>query len=861
MRKFAAFLSCLLWFAACTPVQPETPPQEPDVPVTPEVPEVIDYGDGSKERPFVIDNTARLEEFMNVYKDAAQPADKNAFKFYACMIADVDASEIDWTPLNAGGSFYKAIDFDGKGHTISNLKASGTYASFTGVLYGSVRNVTFSNATINGGSANCGVVAGFLGTNGLAGSCENVVVTNSTVTGTRYVGGFAGVARTTGSVTGCRVENTTLTSTSYIAGFAAYVDLGSEDKYEVPAIFRDCHVSDVTINQNNTAGGDVYTAGFVGFTSYGSSFIDCSVKATIVADKAASADKTLNDVGGFLARSSSTMGPTCINSHVLEGTTITAKATRVGGFVGYSEVASTYNGCSSAAVITNAGNYTGGFAGFACGSSMFKDCSASGNVTGVQQTGGFVGYAENAGFTDSKFEKGTVTSTYTGKTAQSAGFCGYATKGVSFNGCLVDKATVSAPTGQRIGGFVGQLGANYNAPNNITLSQCGVKETSVTGALNTGGFVGVQYEGIDRSYVSGGKVTAKGNNCGGFSAYVQQGGPANCYTTADVEGGSYSAVGGFAGVAYVATLSSCYAAGTVQCSGSNVGAFVGQCSEQNGGKATIENCIGWHATLPFYGVNEVGATITNCYAGAQGTVSSQASSLGWNTSAWDLSASVPVLLQTPRRIAAAFIGDSITWQWARNSAAYSKTKYPMLVPFDSRYMTDTGETVTVTFHPGFFSGNNYVDRGVSGQNTTQMLARFDKDIVDLNPQVVVIMGGTNDLAQGVTKKQILANLTAMAEKADAAGIKVVLCSVTPCNDNYSKLSPKNKGPHIVELNGMIKEYVDSKGFAYCNYWPALVADDQLALHPNYCLYDRLHPGPDGYDVMEAIIKPIIDSLL
>ena len=97
--------------------------------------------------------------------------------------------------------------------------------------------------------------------------------------------------------------------------------------------------------------------------------------------------------------------------------------------------------------------------------------------------------------------------------------------------------------------------------------------------------------------------------------------------------------------------------------------------------------------------------------------------------------------------------------------------------------------------------------------------------------------------------------------ADAAGIKVVLCSVTPCNENYSRLSPKNKGPHIIELNGMIKEYADGKGFTYCNYWPALVADDQLALHPNYCLYDKLHPGPDGYDKMEAIIKPIIDSLL
>jgi lysophospholipase L1-like esterase len=859
MRKSILFIvACLLCLAACTPQQTEIPLPGPEVPEVPG--EVIDYGDGTKERPFVIDNAARLEEYMNIYKDAGQPADKDNFKFYACLIADVDASGITWTPLNAGGSFYKAIDFDGKGHVISNLKVSGTYASFAGVLYGNVRNVTFSNATVNGGSTKCGVVAGFLGTNGLPGSCENVVVTGSTVTGTSYVGGFAGQTRSTGSITGCRVENSTLTSTSYIAGFTAYVDLGSNDKYEVPAIFKDCHVSDVTINQNNTAGGDVYTAGFAGFTSYGSSFIDCSVKATIIADKNASADKTLNDVGGFLGRSASTMGPTCINSHVLAGTTVTAKAARVGGFVGYSEVASTYNVCSSAAEITNSGNYTGGFAGYACGSSMFKECSASGNVTGAQQTGGFVGYAENAGFTDSKFEKGTVTSTYTGKTAQTAGFCGYATKGVSFTGCLVENVTVSAPTGQRIGGFAGQLGASYAASNNITLSQCGVKETSVTGGTNTGGFVGVQYDDIDRSYVSGGTVTAKANQCGGFSAYVQNGGLTDCYTTANVDGGSNSSVGGFAGIAYKATISSCFAAGTIQCSGSSVGAFIGQCADQNG-NPTIESCIGWHASLPFYGENAVGATVSNCYAGVEGTVSSQASSLGWNAGIWDLTASVPVLLQTPRRIAAAFIGDSITWQWARNSGTYSKTKYPMLIPFNPSYMTDDGANVTVAFHPGFFSGNNYVDRGVSGQNTTQMLARFQKDIVDLNPKVVVIMGGTNDLAQGVTKKQILANLAAMAEMADAAGIKVVLCSVTPCNDNYSKLTPKNKGPHIIELNGMIKEYVDSMGFVYCNYWPELVADDQLALHPDYRLYDNLHPGPDGYDKMEAIIKPIIDGLL
>ena len=856
MKRFIAFLSCLLYLVACTPDQPENQPQDPG---GTESPEVIDYGDGSKERPFVIDNTARLEEFMKIYRDSEQPTVKDSFIVYACMIADVDASGIEWTPLNALGQFYKAIDFDGKGHTISNLSASGTYASFAGVLYGNVRNVTFSNATINGGNTNCGVVAGFLGTNGLPGSCENVVVTGSTVTGTRYVGGFAGLTRTTGSITKCRVEKSTLTSSSYIAGFSAYADLGADDKYEVPGVFKDCHVSDVTINQNNTTGGDIYTAGFVGYTSYGSSFIDCTVKATIIADKN-TASKTLNDVGGFLARSSSTIGPTCINSKVLAGTTITAKATRVGGFVGYSEVATTYNGCSSEANITNAGNYTGGFAGYACGSSMFKDCSASGNVTGVQQTGGFVGYAENASFTDSKYENGTVTSTFNGKNGQSAGFCGFATKGVSFNGCLVEKAIVSGPTAQRVAGFVGQLGSSYTVLNNITLSQCGVKETSVTGSTNTGGFVGVQYDNINNSYVSGGTVTAKANQCGGFSAYVQNGGPTNCYTTANVVGGTYSSVGGFAGVSYKTAFSSCYAAGTVQSTGSNVGAFIGQCAELNG-SATFEKCIGWHTSLPFYGLNTVGATVTNCYAGAEGTVSSQASSLGWNTSVWNLSASLPVLLQTPNRIAAAFIGDSITWQWARNSGTYSKSKYPMLIPFNSSYMVDDGTNVTVTFHPGFFSGNNYVDRGVSGQNTTQMLTRFQKDIINLNPKVVVIMGGTNDLAQGVTKEAILANLSAMAEMADAAGIKVVLCSVTPCNQTYKKLNPTNKGPHIIALNGMIKSYVDSKGFTYCDYWTALVADDGLALHPNYCLYDQLHPGPDGYDQMEAIIKPIINSLL
>ena len=74
MKRFIAFLSCLLYLVACTPDQPENQPQDPG---GTESPEAIDYGDGSKERPFVIDNTARLEEFMKIYRDSEQPAVKD----------------------------------------------------------------------------------------------------------------------------------------------------------------------------------------------------------------------------------------------------------------------------------------------------------------------------------------------------------------------------------------------------------------------------------------------------------------------------------------------------------------------------------------------------------------------------------------------------------------------------------------------------------------------------------------------------------------------------------------------------------------------------------------------------------------
>ena len=212
------------------------------------------------------------------------------------------------------------------------------------------------------------------------------------------------------------------------------------------------------------------------------------------------------------------------------------------------------------------------------------------------------------------------------------------------------------------------------------------------------------------------------------------------------------------------------------------------------------------------------------------------------------------------RIPAIFIGDSITWQWARASRTDPKGNILIsLNPLPS-YMTESGDNVTTAFHPAFFSNNGYLDKGVSAENTTQMLTRFQKDVVDLKPKVAVIMGGTNDLAQGITKQQIVSNIGKMAEMADAAGIKVILCTVTPNNDTYSRLNPKNKGPHIIELNGLLKDYATSKGFTWCDYWTSLVASDGLAMDSKYWLYDHLHPNPDAYTVMEGIIKPLISQL-
>ncbi|MBR4775508.1 MAG: hypothetical protein IK008_05380 [Bacteroidales bacterium] len=692
------------------------------------------------------------------------------------------------------------------------------------------------------------------------------------ISGKAETGGFVGFNDKSAGYENCRVTNSSVSGIYHLGGFMGYG--GISGGYEVPSIFKECKVQNVSVNQTNTAGsGSIYTGGFAGGVAQALSFIDCEVTGTAVT----ATQSAMQNVGGFV-------GCTLYAGSNYQGCTVTgsvtAKANSVGGFVGWAYVPDAYKDCSSAASVTVTGNTqkTGGFVGYASGAAAFTGCSATGDVnTEYVYAGGFVGQAENASFTACHYAGGTLASSASGSSAGCGGFVGFVHTGVSLVGCYVQNASVSVPAGGRTGGFVGQLGYNSTGANDLTVTDCYVQNTSVSGGQYTGGFVGVQYGDISRSYVSGGSATANANSCAGFSAFVNNGNLEYCYTTASVVGGNYKYVAGFATNLYNAHLFNCYSAGSISGTGESLGAFVGICSQQGTNPvAVVDHCIGWNASLPFVATNTVGASFTDNYVGTSGTVSSRASAQSWSADVWDLNGSQPVLTPGSTRIKAIFMGDSITWQWARIKRSDAQSKIIEQThgalgntPLPD-YMSLSGSTITTYFHPGFFSGNGYIDKGISGQNTTQMRNRFEKDVLALNPRVFVLMGGTNDIAQGVSGDDIYDNIAYMAAQAKAHGIKVILCSVTPNNRDYGAVG--RKAQYIEPLNVRIKALADATvGYTYCDYWSALVArnssdtvvpeDIDHGLKDCYKLYDDLHPGPAAYTVMEGIVKPIIDGLL
>jgi lysophospholipase L1-like esterase len=177
-----------------------------------------------------------------------------------------------------------------------------------------------------------------------------------------------------------------------------------------------------------------------------------------------------------------------------------------------------------------------------------------------------------------------------------------------------------------------------------------------------------------------------------------------------------------------------------------------------------------------------------------------------------------------------FMGDSITEGWALKRAT-------------------------------FFESHGYVGRGISGQTTAQMLLRFHQDVVSLDAAAVVILAGTNDVAENagpMTDEQVLDNLRAMVEIAHANGIAVVIGSIPPATAFVwrKEIAPTAR---IKELNVKIHAWAATQKIVYADFWNTMALPDG-GMNPGYA-DDTVHPNDAGYAVMEPIAQKAISAAL
>ncbi len=210
------------------------------------------------------------------------------------------------------------------------------------------------------------------------------------------------------------------------------------------------------------------------------------------------------------------------------------------------------------------------------------------------------------------------------------------------------------------------------------------------------------------------------------------------------------------------------------------------------------------------------------------------------------------------------------WVWVKNDwpglgyyrEANAKLKKPSLKENRVVFMGNSITEGWILKSPEFFQEKPYINRGISGQTTPQMLLRFRQDVIDLGPEVVVLLCGINDIAGNTgpsTLEMIEDNIESMAELAKVNGIKVILCSLLPAYNIPWKpgFEPVEK---ILALNRWIKKYTfRKKGFIYCDYFSSM-ADDRNGLKSEYT-DDGVHPNKAGYKVMEGLVEKALAEAL
>lgn len=202
------------------------------------------------------------------------------------------------------------------------------------------------------------------------------------------------------------------------------------------------------------------------------------------------------------------------------------------------------------------------------------------------------------------------------------------------------------------------------------------------------------------------------------------------------------------------------------------------------------------------------------------------------------------------------------------------------LPPDPARVVFMGDSITDGWRLAeFFPTRPYVNRGIGGQTTPQMLVRMYPDVIDLKPAAMVVLAGTNDIAHNTgpeTAEMIEENLMAMTELAQQHGIKVILCSITPISDYPALNAPPpqpGRGPgmvrrkqtearppaDILKLNAWLKEYAAQSGATYVDYFGALV--DEKGWLKEGISADGLHPNAEGYKLMAPLVEAAIRKVV
>tara|TARA_Y100000817_G_scaffold108020_1_gene84551 strand:- start:54 stop:692 length:639 start_codon:yes stop_codon:yes gene_type:complete len=209
--------------------------------------------------------------------------------------------------------------------------------------------------------------------------------------------------------------------------------------------------------------------------------------------------------------------------------------------------------------------------------------------------------------------------------------------------------------------------------------------------------------------------------------------------------------------------------------------------------------------------------------------------------------------------------DSKSLDWA-NLARYEDDNLKVGLPKkDERRVVFMGDSITEEWsnlYPEYFTEKGYINRGIGGQTTPQMLIRFKPDVVDLKPEIVVILAGTNDIAGNTgpsNAKMITDNIFSMAEIAKAYQMKVVLSSILPVYEYDWAREIKDPPSTIQAVNDALKQYASDQGLIYLDYFSSMV-DERQGLNSDYTS-DGVHPNESGYILMSSLAEEVLSELL